>query len=162
MVLNRPQKRAADAGAASRGVLPLQAAMSESAWTAHADLVGMASFALVLATSQRLTSWVYDGTHLTSTDHGEGTHMLTSGGAEDGKADRYLREFEVADFPTGWRDIVQRQTPSDDPAALVVRHEMDTSVYATVFGQLIEAEPGRLRLEYSRTPWLPGSWQATG
>jgi len=32
-------------------------------------------------------------------------------------------------------------------------------VYATVFGELIDAEPGRLVLEYSRKPWTPKPWQ---
>jgi uncharacterized protein with NRDE domain len=158
MVLNRPQKRVADAGASSRGVLPLLAATHEAAWTSYVDLDGMASFALVLATPQHLTTWTYDGTRLTSTDHGAGTHMVTSGGAEDGKADHHLVDFEGADFPAGWRVIVERQTPRADPAALVVRHAIDDLVYATVFGQIIETAPRRLRLEHSRTPWVPGSW----
>jgi hypothetical protein len=119
----------------------------------------MASFALVLTTPLRMTTWVYDGIRLTSADQTAGTHMVTSGGAEDGKADHYLQEFADADFPTGWRDIVQQQTPLDDPAALVVRHAVDDSVYATVFGQLIDATPGQLHVEYSRTPWLSGSWR---
>ena len=45
-----------------------------------------------------------------------------------------------------------------DPAALVIRHEAEAFVYATVFGQLIDAAPGRLRVDYSRTPWITDSW----
>jgi len=158
MVLNRPPKRIADAGAPSRGVLPLLAAQYESEWTAHVDVDGMASFALVLATPARLTTWEYDGTRLTSTELGPGTHLVTSGGAEDGKADRYLDRFAAAEFPDAWRAMVEAETPRDDPAALVIRHEAEAFVYATVFGQLIDAAPGRLRVDYSRTPWIPDSW----
>jgi hypothetical protein len=86
--------------------------------------------------------------------------MFTSGGAEDGKAERYLDDFEGSDFPDGWRALVAGATPTDDPAALVVRHEIEDFVFATVFGQLIEARPGRLHLEYSRQPWTSGPWQA--
>jgi hypothetical protein len=32
-------------------------------------------------------------------------------------------------------------------------------VFATVFGQLIEAEPGYVQLEYSRKPWTAEPWQ---
>jgi hypothetical protein len=84
--------------------------------------------------------------------------MVTSGGVEDGKAVRYLHDFEDADFPGGWRALVQRQSPADDLTALLVRHAQDGVVYATVFGQLIEAAPGRLRLEHSRTPWTVEPW----
>lgn len=159
MVLNRPPKRVADPGAPSRGVLPLLAATHESRWTDHVDTTGMASFALVLAMPSLLTTWEYDGTHPTRTELGAGTHMVTSGGAEDGKAGRYLARFDAADFPAGWREVVEAETPRDDPASLLVRHAAGTSVYATVFGQLIDAEPGRLDVEYSRTPWVSGSWR---
>ena len=159
MVLNRAPKRVADPGAPSRGVLPLLAVRHEAGWTDHVDTTGMASFALVLATPARLTNWEYDGSDLSSVEHGAGTHMVTSGGAEDGKADRYLHRIETAEFPAGWRDIVESESPHDDPASLLVRHAADTFVYATVFGQLIEAEPGRLDVEYSRTPWVSGSWR---
>lgn len=158
MVLNRAPKRVADPGAPSRGVLPLLAAAHEATWTDHVEIAGMASFALVLAAPSRLTVWEYDGVELTAVELGAGTHMVTSGGAEDGKADRYLRRFDAAEFPTGWRAAVEAETPRDDPASLVIRHETATFIYATVFGQLISAEPGRVRIDYSRTPWVAGSW----
>ncbi|MCW2670371.1 MAG: hypothetical protein JWO27_2268 [Frankiales bacterium] len=154
LVLNRPQKRVADAGAPSRGVLPLLALEHGVDWPDHLALTGMASFALVLAGEDVLRLWVFDGDDLTATDLGAGTHMVTSGGAEDGKAERYLERFEHKP----WREIVQGETPQDDPAALVVRHEKDDLVFATVFGQLIDAAPGRLHLEHSRTPWTTEGW----
>ena len=158
LVLNRPQRRVAADRAPSRGVLPLLGVTHEWDWPDHVELDGMASFALVLAGPQRLTAWDFDGEHLTSTDHDAGTHMVTSGGREDGKADRFLDAFEQASFPDGWRDIVEQNPPQSDLAALTVRHERDGVVYATVFGQLIDAEPGRLQVEHSRTPWTAGSW----
>ena len=106
----------------------------------------------------------FDGQALTPNEHPEGTHMITSGGPEDRKADRYLDAFAAAEFPDGWRGLVQGPPPSEDPGALVVRRqvsdpELGTFVFATVFGELIEAAPGRLRLEYSRTPWTTQPWE---
>jgi hypothetical protein len=159
LVVNRPQKQVADPGAPSRGVLPLLAVEHGADWLEHLDLGGKASFALLLATPQGVTTWDFDGQDLRTTEHAEGTHMLTSGGPENRKADVHLAAFEESAFPDGWRRLVQDRPPQDDPAALVVRHERDGLVYATVFGELIDARPGHLRLEYSRQPWEPRPWQ---
>jgi hypothetical protein len=159
LVLNTPQKRVADPAAPSRGLLPLLGVHHEDDWSSHLDITGMASFLLVLATPDRLTSWTFDGTELLLADHAPGTHMFTSGGAEDGKAERHLAAFQQDDFPDGWRGILALATPTDDPAALVVRHQSNDSVFATVFGQLIEAQAGRLDLQYSRQPWTDDPWQ---
>jgi hypothetical protein len=113
---------------------------------------------VVLATADRLTAWLFDGESLTATEHAEGTHMVTSGGPEDRKSDRWLGQFAAIDFPDGWRALTQAAPPADDPSALVVRHEEEGLVYATVFGQLIEASPGQLRCAYSRRPWARGRW----
>ena len=160
LVLNRPQKREADPGAPSRGVLPLLAVEHGPDWLEHVALDGMASFLLVLAAPDRLTTWDFDGTGLAVTEHAEGTWLVTSGGPEDRKADRWLPAFGEAGYPEGWRALVAKEPPQDDPGALVVRHEQDGLVYATVFGELIDAEPGRVRLEYSREPWSTGPWKA--
>lgn len=163
LVLNRLAKRQADPGAPSRGLLPLLAVEHGDLWAKHIAPDGMASFLLVLSTPHGLTTWDFDGETLTPNEHPEGTHMITSGGPEDRKADRYLDAFAAAEFPDGWRGLVQGPPPSEDPGALVVRRqvsdpELGTFVFATVFGELIEAEPGRLRLEYSRTPWTTQPW----
>jgi hypothetical protein len=159
LVLNRPQKRAAKAAAPSR-VLPLLAVEHEQDWTAHLDPEGMASFALVLVTPARVTTWDFDGVQLTETSQGAGTHMVTSGGIEDGKAERYLDAFRRAADAGEWRRLIRRDAPSTDLTELVVRRERDGMVYATVFGQLIESEPGRLSLQHSRTPWRDDGWEA--
>lgn len=158
LVLNRPQRPRAAQGAPSRGVLPLLAVKHGHDWPAHVDRVGMASFAVVLAAPDALTRWVFDGERLTSTELAAGTHMVTSGGAEDGKAGRYLAAFTECASVAEWRGLVMARLPQDDPAALVVRHERDDLVFATVFGQIIDAAPGTLSLGYSRTPWVEGTW----
>jgi hypothetical protein len=58
------------------------------------------------------------------------------------------------------RPLPASEPPQDDPGTLVVRHERQGPVCATVFGELIEGRPGRLRLEYSRQPWNGDRWQA--
>lgn len=160
LVLNRPQKRLADPGAPSRGVLPLLAVERGTDWPEHLELAGMASFALVLVTPTLLWTWVFDGAELSATDAEPGTHMVTSGGIEDGKADRFLPGFAAADDDS-WRALIERDAPSPDLTELVVRRERDGLVYATVFGQLIESAPGKLRLDYSRTPWIYDAWVNT-
>jgi len=158
LVLNRPQKAEATAGAPSRGILPLLGVAHGADWPGHVRLDAMASFLLVLATPERLVTWDFDGAALRETEHSPGTVMVTSGGPEDRKAERFLACFEAAGYPQGWRHLVQSAPPTDDPGALVVRHERDGLVFATVFGELIEAEPGRLRLEHSRLPWTGQPW----
>jgi transport and Golgi organization protein 2 len=158
LVLNRPQKREAAVGAASRGVLPLLGVAHGANWVGHVETDGMASFLLVLATAERLVTWDFDGIALREEQHGPGTVMVTSGGPEDLKAERYLSRFADAGDRDGWLQLVRSAPPADDPGALVVRHERDGQVFATVFGQLLEAEPGRLRLEYSRQPWTAAPW----
>jgi len=160
LVLNRPEKPSADPGAPSRGVLPLLAVAHEADWTSSVDLAGMASFTLVLAAAQRLTSWVFDGSDVVANEHAEGTHMFTSGGPENRKVDAHLGVFREARYPDEWARMLRSGPPRDDPAALVVRHEgEDGRVFATVFGQLIEVEPGRLRLDHSRHPWTDLPWR---
>ncbi len=159
LVLNRPQKRTAEPGAPSRGVLPLLAAGHGPDWPSAVDTSGMASFLLVLAAPDSLTTWDSDGERVVRTEHPEGTWMVTSGGPEDRKADTFLPRFTAAGSPDGWRRLVESEPPRDDPGALVVRHEEDGRVFATVFGELVEARPGRLALEYSRRPWT-GPWRS--
>ena len=160
LVLNRPEKPMADPGASSRGVLPLLAAVHGAEWTSFVDVAGMASFTLVLATPQRLTSWVFDGRDVVVTEHPGATHMFTSGGPENGKVEAYLNLFQDAGYPDEWRQLLRGGPPRDDPSALVVRHRAeDGREFATVFGQLVEAQPGRLRLDYSRQPWSDQPWR---
>lgn len=158
MVLNRPQRKVAEPGAPSRGVLPLLAVRHGRDWPTHGSLAGMASFALVLAAPLALILWEFDGSDLTRTEPPPGTHMITSRGAEDGKADRHLSAFLAVPSAQRWRALVTGSVAEDDPAALLVRHEEGGNTFATVFGQVIEAGAGRLSLSYSRTPSAATTW----
>ena len=158
LVLNRYHERTAAPGASSRGVLPLLGVAHGAAWVDHVALTGMAGFLLVLVEPGRLTSWEFDGERLTSTEHPEGTHVFTSGGSEDRKGEVWHGTFAAAAFPDRWRDLVREQEPAPEPEALVVRREREGRVYGTVFAETIDADPGRLRLEYSRQPWT-GAWE---
>jgi hypothetical protein len=159
LVLNRPQRRVAEPWAPSRGVLPLLAVQHQAQWPSHLDVTGMASFALVLAAPESLVLWEFDGARLRRTDLGEGIHMVTSGGAEDGKAGRHLGAFTAgAVTAQQWQDVVTASPVQDDRTALLVRHPHDGATFATVFGQVIDAEPGRLSLRWSREPQDARSW----
>jgi transport and Golgi organization protein 2 len=158
LVLNRPQGQDAAPGAPSRGVLPLLGATYGADWREHVRVQGMAAFLLVLATPDRLVTWDVDGDAVREVEHPPGTVMVTSGGPEDRKAERHLAAFRAADPPDGWRDLLRTGPPADDPGALVVRHERDGQVFATVFGELIEAAPGLVRLSHSREPWTARPW----
>jgi hypothetical protein len=158
LVLNRYHERPAAPGAPSRGVLPLLGAVHGADWVSSVRLDGMAGFLLVLAAADRLTTWEFDGDRLTRTECADGTYVITSGGPEDRKAERWRATFAGTDFPDGWRGLVQDRLPADDPSALVVRHERDGQVYGTVFAEIVDARPGRLHLEYSRRPWTGAPW----
>jgi uncharacterized protein with NRDE domain len=165
LVLNRTERRE---GEPSRGGLPLAAvaAATTSAsvaagerWTELVDHATMASFTLVLAAPTGLVAWTWDAVELRRLDLEAGVHMVTTNGVDP--ADPKTQKFAPLLTPAsveGWRDVVTSCVPSDDPAALVVRHELAGSVYATVFGQLITAAPGSLHIAYSRTPWERAGW----
>jgi uncharacterized protein with NRDE domain len=158
LVLNRPERPVAEPGAPSRGVLPLLAVRHRLDWPSHLDLAGMASFALLLVTRQSLMLWEFDGSQLTSASLPQGTHMVTAGLLEEGRAERHLPTFEAASSANQWQELVTRSVVQDDPAALLVRHERDGLTYATVFAQVIEAEEGRVSLSCSRTPSVAATW----
>ena len=155
LVLNRPQRRLALPGAASRGTLPLLALQGRT--PDRLDLSLMASFAVVLVGPEGLRLWEFDGSELTSRALGEGTWMVTSGGAEDAREAQHLASFR-ASGPDAWPGALE--PPADDPAALVVRHELDDKVFATVFGQAIRQVPGSLEVSWSRMPWQRDGWDS--
>lgn len=153
LVLNRIERRD---GTPSRGLLPLAAVSAGEAWPERVDHRQMASFNLVLAGPSGVTVWTWDATDLQRTELEPGTHMITSRGVDtdDAKTKAFAPRF--TDEP--WLDVVTSCEPADDPGALVVRHPFEDDTYATVFGQLITASPGALRISYSRTPWRDGTW----
>lgn len=153
LVLNRAERRT---GTPSRGVLPLAAVAAGSDWPERVDHREMASFNLVLAGPSGVSMWTWDAQALSRLDLSPGTHMITSRGSDsdDGKTAAFAARFAAEP----WLDVVASCEPTDDPAALVVRHPFDGDTYATVFGQLITASPGSLQVAYSRTPWQEGTW----
>lgn len=157
LVLNRTERHT---GTPSRGLLPLAVLGAGESWPDQLDHRDMASFTLVLAGPAGVTVWTWDATGLTRTDLAAGTHVFTARGIDTGedKAKRYAPRFAVE----AWLDIVTEQPPADDRTALVVRHEFETDVFATVFGQLITAVPGHLEIQYSRTPWRAETWTRLG
>jgi len=174
-VLNRIERRVGEPGAPSRGVLPLLAARHGAEWVHHVDNTGMASFNLLHAAPDSVTMWAFDGATLTTVPLEPGTHMLTVFGANpdgvDPRWERWMARLSAQspdgalnlDATTdqlwaGWLEIVREAEPSDDPSALIVRHELEHDTFATVFGQLIAARPGDLRVDYSRRPWTTDEW----
>lgn len=155
VVLNRPERRMAAAGAASRGVLPLLALEHGTAWTDHVELAPMASFNLMLASPDQLRWWTFDGTQLTSSELPEGVHLAKPRGLADDQLDDALED------PARWKRLLADSEPRPDPSGLLVRVEHDGRMYATVFGQLITSVPGRVDIEHSRTPGQPETYQTT-
>jgi hypothetical protein len=153
LLVNRIERRT---GTPTRGILPLAAVAHGPDWMKAVDHSAMASFNLVLAEPAALTVWIWDAVELRRVDLDPGVHMITSRGVDtdDDKTTQFSGRFAVED----WYQLVTACEPLPDPAALVVRVPIESDVYATVFGQLITAMPGRLQLEYSRTPWVDGTW----
>jgi uncharacterized protein with NRDE domain len=153
LVLNRVERHT---GTPSRGVLPLAAVAAGAGWTGQVAHRDMASFTLVLAAPEGVTAWTWDASELRRIDLTPGTHVFTSRAIDSGdeKADLLMPQFAARP----WLDVVTAHEPVDERTALVVRHPFETDTYATVFGQLITAAPGDLRISYSRTPWAAGTW----
>jgi uncharacterized protein with NRDE domain len=181
VVLNRPEKRQADPGAPSRGVLPLLAARDGNRWTDRLDVASMAGFNLVLAHPQALCWWSFDGATLRSEELPPGTAMFTPTGrlheipdarllqeprlAADVNADRHPAD----DAWQPWLDVVRQSSPTADRTGLLVRRPLENDSYETVFGQLIASAPGRLRLDVRTAvaddptgPWQSMRWPAAG
>lgn len=162
VVLNRPERRTAAAGAASRGVLPLAAARYRERWPEFVEVAGMASFNVVLASPRSLCWWSFDGRRLQRQELAAGTYMFTPRGLATSEIDHRFavggaRLDPDVTAPVGqvwadWLTIVEEATPSDDPLGLIVRRPIDQDSYETVFGQFIAAAPGVLRLDYLNNP----------
>jgi uncharacterized protein with NRDE domain len=153
LVLNRRERQV---GTPSRGVLPLAAVATGDRWTEQIDHREMASFTLVLAGPRGVTAWSWDADALRRHEFPPGTHVFTSRGVDTD--DEKARVLAPRFITQPWLDVVTERAPVDDRTALIVRHPFETDTYATVFGQLITAVPGELRVSYSRTPWERGTW----
>jgi uncharacterized protein with NRDE domain len=168
VVLNRPERREAAAGAASRGVLPLLAATSGAHWIDEIDVTGMAGFNVVLAQPNRLHWWSFDGETRHDFALDPGVHVFKPNGLVATTDERLLggraRLDDQPDAATdaGWGDWFAALTvavPSEDGTGLLVRRRLDDGDhYESVFAQFIAARPGRLRLDYLADPASRGPW----
>jgi hypothetical protein len=183
VVLNSPQRPTAQPGASSRGVLPLVAVRHRGDWPTVVDVAPMASFHLVLASPEALLWWSYDGVHLERSVLETGTHVFTPRGLTDapgderimtGAADIFGSDLSTtATLATGliwpqWLAAVRAAVPTEDPSGLLVRRQVGDDSYETVFGQLIAAQPGVLRIDYLDrvarridAPWTTRLWTST-
>jgi hypothetical protein len=64
-----------------------------------------------------------------------------------------------------WLDVVRGSVRDPDPTAMLVRRAVGEDSFETVFGQLIAARPGVLRLDYSiqpdsAEPWTTKYWRS--
>jgi uncharacterized protein with NRDE domain len=174
VVLNRPERPVATPGAPSRGVLPLLAVSRGDSWSQSVELKGMASFNLVLVTPHSLRWWSFDGESLNEELLPGGTYMFTPGGLVTSGFDERLGKagagfHDDLTAPTAeawpeWLGVVNDAVPDADPASLLVRLPRGDDTFETVFGQLIAAAPGTLRLDYvvtpdSHRPWRTAHWQ---
>lgn len=153
LVVNRFER---PTGTPTRGLLPLAAVEHGERWVDRFDVTTMASFTLLLIDTAAARVWSWDGSALERTDLGPGLHLVTPRGVDpdDARTRRFAPQFASDD----WLDVVGRAAPSDGQDALVVRRTVEQRTYATVFGQLIDAAPGVVRLRHTRTPWLADTW----
>jgi hypothetical protein len=168
VVLNRPERREAAPGAPSRGVLPLLSVQRGEQWPQFTDVIGMASFNLVLASPSGLRWWSFDGERLDGRTLSAGTYMFTPGGLlRSGLDPRFGPKSSGftgdPNAPTrqawpDWLAVVEDSRPSEDPAQLLVRTPVADDVFATVFGQFIASRPGTLRLDQQLDPGSGGDW----
>jgi hypothetical protein len=166
VVLNSPQKRTADDGAPSRGVLPLLAALHHEGWTHELDVSGMASFTLVLAMPDSLQCWSFDGDALVHHPLRADTYVFTPVGFTAARDDGRFPDIGTAggssDLSDGslatalawpqWLPVLEATPASQDPLGLIVCVPVGQESYETVFGQFIAARTGLLRLDYRRNP----------
>jgi hypothetical protein len=143
-------------GTPTRGLLPLAAVEHGDRWVERFEVTTMASFTLVLIDAAAAHVWSWDGSDLRRTELGPGLHVVTPRGVDpdDARSRRFAPQFGSAD----WLDVVGHAAPSDAEDTLVVRRTVEDRTYATVFGQLIDAAPGVVRLRHTRTPWLADTW----
>ncbi|MEO6702803.1 MAG: NRDE family protein [Jatrophihabitantaceae bacterium] len=138
VVLNRPERRQAAAGAPSRGALPLLALDRLGDWPAAVELAGMASFNLVLATGTELIWWSYDGTTLDRVELPAGCHAFTPRGLAE------LPEAGFAEVPPG-------------PALLAETSAAETSAAqaSTAQASTAQASTDQTPTEQAWSGWLP-------
>jgi transport and Golgi organization protein 2 len=176
VVLNRGERRVAEPGAPSRGVLPLLGVRHRQRWPEHLDVTGMASFIVVVMEPDALTWSSFDGQELRQEELEVGTYMFTPNGMEISAVSRRFaagRAHNLDDpaVPVNevwpeWLAVLDEVAAGDDPSGLIVRKQVGDQSYETVFGQFIAARPGALRLDYlnnpadgTNRPWTSRWWE---
>ena len=158
VVLNRVGRQT---GQPSRGLLPLAALTGGRSWAEHLDHRQMAGFTLILDTPEGATAWSWDTNKFSRLDLSDGIHLVTAAGVDevDAKSLHYRPRFASE---LDWSSVVRAERYKDDLDALVVRHQMRSETYATVFVQSISALPGELVIEHTRHPqeprWTRDEW----
>lgn len=169
VVLNRPDRPVAAAGAPSRGILPLQAVKYQEKWPSALDVHGMASFNLVIAAAHSLRWWLFDGERVEGHELAPGTYMFTPRGLSPAadldprfaNSDGSFLDDETVpaeDAWAPWLSVLRGSVRDDDPSAMLVRRPEGEDSFETVFGQLIAARPETLRLDYSTAPDSAEPW----
>ncbi|MEU6713405.1 NRDE family protein [Nonomuraea sp. NPDC046802] len=129
----------------SRGDLALRAAYT--GLPPDADLGRYDPFHLVLAdlSGVRLLSW--DGVRPSISKLPEGVSMVVNTGLDPGseRVAAYLPRFRGQD----WRELITAE-PSDDPGALIVRHELpDGRVFASLSVMEVSLAPGEVTYDFT-------------
>ncbi|MEU8249565.1 NRDE family protein [Nonomuraea sp. NPDC048916] len=145
-LLNGRGRAAPETARISRGDLALRAVTTGG--MPRVPLAGYDPFHLVLAepSGVRLFSW--DGVRLATAELDEGVSMVVNTGLDPAseRVAGFLPRFESS---ADWRELITGE-PSDDPGALIVRHELpDGRVFASLSVMTVELDPGGVTYEFT-------------
>ncbi|GGO76353.1 hypothetical protein [Nonomuraea cavernae] len=145
-LLNGRGQAAPETTKISRGDLALRAVTTGD--MPRVEFARYDPFHLVLAepSGARVFSW--DGVRLGVAGLAEGTSMVVNTGV-DPSSERvagFLPRFESS---SDWRELLAGD-PSDDPGALLVRHELpDGRVFASLSVMTVELDPGGVTYDFT-------------
>ncbi|MGW3134938.1 NRDE family protein [Streptomyces sp. NPDC001139] len=173
-VLNGLGLPARGPGRRSRGELPLRAVREGN--LPELDAARYDPFHLLLAGSENVRLWQWDGRRLTEDSLPPGTHMIVNGGWERGDDDErvaYFRpRFHALARPTGidarpsrdyWANWLPLATgaglPTRDARNIIIREELfDGQVYTSLSSSLIALAPDGVRYDFSSSPRHPAAF----
>ncbi|GAB1823266.1 NRDE family protein [Herbidospora sp. RD11066] len=159
---------------ATRGDLPLLAASNGE--MPLVELVRYDPFHLLLAGLDGVRLWTWTGDKLTEEKLRPGTYVIVNAGLPDAdenpRVDRFQPAFAKAPRPgrpTGgnperyWGDWLTLASgdglPYEDPAALLVRHELsDGRLFMSLSVSLVALAEAGLRYDFLPAPDDPGTW----
>lgn len=170
----------------SRGELPLRAAADGD--LGGIDLARLDPFHLIAAEPSKVRLWTWTGEDLVDTWLEPGTHMIVntgfdgtcvaSGGSipEEGlngiraRLAHFKPRLAAAERPEPgdgpiaeawgpWLTLAEGDgLPSDDPRALLIRHETGDRIFGTTSVSLVALSPEGVRYDFSGRPGDPGAW----